>query len=145
MNLRTLPLLALLLFSAPLWAQEVETEAAPEILNVENLALLREEVRPLPPVAEAIDLTAPTDDLWVRIRKGFSMPNLNDELVLTHQQWYLNRPDYLRRMVERSRRYLHFIVEELDRRGMPTELAFLPMVESSFDPMAYSKSHASGI
>lgn len=96
-------------------------------------------------MAEGIDLTAPTDDLWVRIRRGFSMPNLNDEIVLSHQQWYLNRPDYLRRMVERSRRYLYHIVEELEKRGMPTELAFLPMVESSFNPMAYSKAHASGL
>lgn len=108
-------------------------------------ALTTQEIKPPQVIAEGIDLTQPTDDLWVRIRQGFSMPNLNDELVLSHQQWYLNRPDYLRRMVERSRRYLHFIVEELEKRGMPTELAFLPMVESSFDPMAYSKAHASGL
>jgi len=107
--------------------------------------LATQEIKPPQAIAEGIDLTQPTDDLWVRIRQGFSMPNLNDELVLSHQQWYLNRPDYLRRMVERSRRYLHFIVEELEKRGMPTELAFLPMVESSFDPMAYSKAHASGL
>ena len=107
--------------------------------------LTPQEISLAPPVSESIDLTAPTDDIWVRIRKGFSMPNLNNEVVLSQQQWYLNRPDYLRRMVERSRRYLHFIVEELDKRGMPLELAFLPMVESSFDPMAYSKAHASGL
>ena len=57
------------------------------------------------------------------------MPNLADEVVLDHQQWYMNRPDLLRRMVERSRRYLHHIVEEIEKRGMPTELALLPMVE----------------
>jgi membrane-bound lytic murein transglycosylase D len=48
-------------------------------------------------------------------------------------------------MVERSRPYLHHIVEEIEKRGMPTELALLPMVESSFNPMAYSKAHASGL
>ena len=79
------------------------------------------------------------------IRNGFSMPNLTGDLVLAQQQWYMNRPDYLRRMVERSSRYLHHIVEELERRGMPTELAFLPMVESAFNPMAYSRAHASGL
>jgi membrane-bound lytic murein transglycosylase D len=73
------------------------------------------------------------------------MPNLTGDLVLTQQQWYMNRPDYLRRMVERSSRYLHHIVEEIERRGMPTELAFLPMVESAFNPMAYSRAHASGL
>ncbi|MFC5301015.1 lytic transglycosylase [Azospira restricta] len=98
-----------------------------------------------PTLPDTIDLTATPDDLFVRIRNGFGMPNLNGDLVLSQQQWYLNRPDYLRRMVDRSARYLHFIVEELERRGMPTELAFLPMVESAYNPMAYSRAHASGL
>lgn len=94
---------------------------------------------------DTIDLTVEPDDLIERLRNGFSMPNINNNLVLYHQQWYLNRPDYLRRMVERSRLYLHYIVEELNKRGMPTELALLPMVESAYNPMAYSRSHASGL
>jgi membrane-bound lytic murein transglycosylase D len=98
-----------------------------------------------PPLTETIDLTTAPDDLFVRIRNGFSMPNLTGDLVLAQQQWYLNRPDYLRRMVDRSSRYLHHIVEELEKRGMPTELAFLPMVESAFNPMAYSRARASGL
>ena len=93
----------------------------------------------------SIDLTASPDNLWDRLRNGFAMPNLNDDLTLHYQQWYLNRPDALRRMVERSRPFLHHIVEEIEKRGMPTELALLPMVESSFNPMAYSKAHASGL
>lgn len=93
----------------------------------------------------AIDLTANPDNLWDRLRNGFAMPNLNDDLTLHYQQWYQNRPDALRRMVERSRPFLHHIVEEIEKRGMPTELALLPMVESSFNPMAYSKAHASGL
>jgi membrane-bound lytic murein transglycosylase D len=59
--------------------------------------------------------------------------------------YYAARPEYLKRMFERSRRYLHHIVEELERRGMPTELALLPMVESAFNPLAYSRAHASGL
>ena len=73
------------------------------------------------------------------------MPDINSDLVLYHQQWYLNRPDYLRRTVERSSRYMYHIVEELDKRGMPMELALLPMVESAYNPMAYSRSKASGL
>ncbi len=103
------------------------------------------EIAAHPTLPGAIDLTESPDDLFVRIRNGFSMPNLTGDLVLAQQQWYMNRPDYLRRMVERSSRYLHHIVEELERRGMPTELAFLPMVESAFNPMAYSRAHASGL
>ncbi|MBK1679608.1 lytic transglycosylase [Rhodocyclus tenuis] len=102
----------------------------------------------LPPVALAaspIDLTAEHEDLFVRLRSGFSIPDINNDLVLYHQQWYLNRPDYLRRMVERSRRYLHHVVEELEQRGMPTELALLPMVESAYNPMAYSRAKAAGL
>lgn len=103
------------------------------------------ELQPVQRIPGAIDLTAPTEDLWVRLRNGFAMPNLNNELVLQHQQWYQNRPEALRRMVERSRRYIHHIVEELEKRGMPTELALLPMVESAFNPMAFSRAQAAGL
>lgn len=109
------------------------------------IPLEREEISQAPRIPQAVDLTAPTQDLWVRVRNGFTMPNLNDELVLRHQQYYQSRPEYLRRMVERSRPYLHHIVDELEKRGMPTELALLPMVESAYNPMANSPAHASGL
>jgi membrane-bound lytic murein transglycosylase D len=96
-------------------------------------------------IPQALDLTESTDDLWARIRNGFAMPNLDDDLVARHQQYYLAHPEYLRRMVERSRLYLHHIVEELEKRNMPMELALLPMVESAYNPMAYSSSQASGL
>ena len=118
--------------------------AEPASLNADNV-LTRHELIPPPQLPNTIDLTAPSDNLWERIRNGFGMTNLNDNLVLHYQQWYQNRPDALRRMVERSRPYLHYIVEELEARGMPTEIALLPMVESSFNPMAYSRAHASGL
>ncbi|MBE0615291.1 MAG: transglycosylase SLT domain-containing protein [Burkholderiales bacterium] len=73
------------------------------------------------------------------------MPNLSSPLVQERQIWYASQPSYVKRMVERSKRYLYYIVEELEKRGMPTELALLPMVESAFNPMAYSRSHASGL
>ena len=97
------------------------------------------------PLPETIDLTAEPEELFQRLRRGFSMPNINNALVLHHQQWYVNRPEALRRMVERSSRYLHHIVEEIEKRGMPMELALLPMVESAYNPVAYSRSHASGL
>ena len=103
------------------------------------------EIPTQPPLPKAIDLTDNCDDLFQRIRNGFSMPDINNDLVLYHQQWYMNRPDYVRRMVERSSLYLYHIVNELDKRGMPMELALLPMVESAYNPMAYSRSKASGL
>lgn len=104
----------------------------------------RQEIKS-PELARAIDLTSTDDDLWERMRKGFSMPNLVSPLVDDRQIYYTTRPSYIKRMVERSRRYLYHIVEELEKRNMPTELALLPMVESAFNPLAYSSAHASGL
>jgi len=84
-------------------------------------------------------------NLWVRIRMGYAIAEVESPLVQRHMTWYLNRPEYLERMVERGRRYLHYIVEELERRHMPLEIALLPMIESAYNPVAYSRAHASGI
>ncbi|TAN84555.1 MAG: LysM peptidoglycan-binding domain-containing protein, partial [Gallionella sp.] len=62
-----------------------------------------------------------------------------------HEQWYASRPDYVARMTDRARRYLYYITSEVERRGMPSEIALLPMIESAFNPGAYSTSSASGI
>ena len=87
----------------------------------------------------------PQTDLWERIRRGFAMPDLDNDLVRRREQWYASRPDYLLRMTERSRPYLFHIVEEIERRGMPTELALLPFIESAFNPQAVSSAKAAGM
>jgi membrane-bound lytic murein transglycosylase D len=92
-----------------------------------------------------IDRTSPAEDIWQRIRQGFAMPDLDNALVRRKTAEYARQPDYLQRVFERSRFYLYHIVEELEKRGLPTELALLPMVESAFNPMAYSRAHASGL
>jgi membrane-bound lytic murein transglycosylase D len=92
-----------------------------------------------------VALLMPPADLWERIRRGFKMPDLQDEYVRQQEQWYLQRPDYIARMTERSRKYLFHIVEELERRDMPTELALLPFVESAFNPQAVSSARAAGM
>lgn len=84
-------------------------------------------------------------DLWPRIRSGFAMRDLDSKLVARHEKWYASRPDYVARMTDRARRYLYYITEEVERRGMPSEIALLPMIESAFNPGAYSTSRASGI
>ncbi len=89
-------------------------------------------------------LFTPTD-LWDRIRRGFAMPDLEQNLVQDREQWYAHRPDYMLRMTERSSKYLFHIVEELERRGMPTELALLPYIESAFNPQAVSSAKAAGM
>jgi membrane-bound lytic murein transglycosylase D len=97
------------------------------------------------PALPRVDRTVRQDDVWQRIRVGFAMPDIAGPLVAEKTAWYVARPDYLKRVFERSRRYLYHIVEEIEKRGLPTELALLPMVESSFNPMAYSRAHASGL
>src|SRR5665647_945560 len=95
--------------------------------------------------SQAVTQLAPPGDIWERIRRGYGMPNLESELVLDREQWYSTRPDYMLRMTERSRKYLFHIVEELERRNMPTELALLPFIESAFNPQAVSSAKASGM
>ena len=85
------------------------------------------------------------NDLWERIRKGYQMPELESDLVNDRTQWYASKPDYLQRMSERSSKYLYHIVDELEARKMPTELALLPFVESAFNPQAVSSARASGM
>ncbi len=98
------------------------------------------------PLLKASDsLGNPQQDLWARIRVGFALPELDTELVQDNINWYAQRPDYTERMLERSKRYLFYIVEAVESRGMPTEIALLPMVESAFNPKAYSSAHAAGL
>jgi len=89
-------------------------------------------------------LTRPSD-LWERLRQGFAMPDLDSKLVAVHEAYYAAHPELLRGIFARARRYLHFIVEEVERRGLPMELALLPAVESGFNPMALSSAQASGL
>ena len=102
---------------------------------------------PFPPEisAELEALPPPAADLWDRIRRGYAMPELESPYVTKWEEWYSSRPDYIARMVDRSRRYLYYIVVEVEKRGMPLEIALLPMVESAFNPVAMSTSRASGI
>ena len=129
--------------SAPLEAKTKPILDMPS--SPRDASLQRREVRDPITLPRALDLTQSPDDLWDRIRRGFSMPNLDSPLVRNRQVYYASQKAYFERMVARSRRYMYHIVEEIEKRGMPTELALLPMVESAFNPMAYSRAHASGL
>lgn len=103
-------------------------------------------IDPLRPT-ELLDLGAPgaQADLWMRVRQGVAIHDLQNERVDKWQQWYASRPDYVQRMTERGGRYLFHIVEEVSKRGLPTELALLPFIESAFNPQAMSSAKASGM
>lgn len=102
-------------------------------------------IKPTELASQTVTTLEPPADLWARIRRGFAMPGLDSDLVRTHEQWYATRPDYMERMTDRSRKYLFHIVEELERRNMPTELALLPFIESAFNPQAVSSARAAGM
>ncbi|MFZ9671380.1 MAG: transglycosylase SLT domain-containing protein, partial [Burkholderiaceae bacterium] len=91
----------------------------------------------------AVPATPP--NLMLRVQRGFAMPELPSKLVDTHIKRFLNKPEYLERVFDRGGRYLHHIVEEVEARGLPTELALLPIVESAFNPQATSRAKAAGL
>jgi membrane-bound lytic murein transglycosylase D len=91
------------------------------------------------------DVPLPDPDLWHRIRVGFQLEPLDSPLVMDHEDWYSSRPEYIKRFVDRGSLYLHYIVEQVEKRGMPMEVALLPVIESAFTPKAMSRAKASGI
>ena len=101
-------------------------------------------VADVPGVQPVASVVAPSD-LWERIERGFAMPDLDDERVAHWERWYASRPDYLQRMADRASKYLFHIVEEIERRDLPLELALLPFIESAFNPEAVSHAKAAGM
>lgn len=94
---------------------------------------------------EAAAAAVPAGDLWNRIRRGFAMPDLTGKRAAAATHWYAGQPDYMVRMGERASLYLYHIVQEIERRGLPTELALLPFVESAMQPQAVSSAQAAGL
>ena len=88
---------------------------------------------------------APSDNLWIRIRDGFQMEPMNTPLEIEQVRWLSARPDYVNRSMTRSSRYLFYIVQEVNARNMPTEIALLPFVESAFVTHAKSSAKAVGL
>ena len=131
-------------FATPLTAPLLSSEAHTTTMHP-PIVLASEELEDDPPPIPTVDLVTPPEDLWQRMRNGFAMPDLDSPLVASQQAWYLNSPQYLHRVFERAQRYLYYIVGELEKRGMPTELALLPIIESAYNPQARSPARALGI
>lgn len=139
---KTLPLVTAIPVALPVSAAasapSLETSAA-------TVAELPAPPLPLPRVRLDPEQDTERAQLWQRLREGFVLPDLDSELVEKWQQWYARDPAYVQRMAERSGRYLFHVVEEVQRRGLPTELALLPFIESAFNPQALSRAAASGM
>ena len=102
--------------------------------------------QPPPPVEAVPDLPPEAyTDLLDRVRSGYAIEDVQSYAVDREVETYRAKPDFLDRTFKRGSRYLYYIVTELERRNMPLELALLPVVESAFNPVAYSRSRASGL
>lgn len=117
------------------------TDAGGELKDLVNAEPVSSQVAQAPPDPEETSVP----DLWDRIRRGMALPGIESSLVRTHEVWYASRPDYMGRMTVRAERYLFYIVEEVQRRKLPMELALLPFIESAFNPQAESRARAMGM
>jgi len=84
-------------------------------------------------------------DLLQKLRTGFSLPPEDNRRITTELDWFVRHPEYLQRVFTRAQRFLPYITAELEQRGLPLELALLPVVESAYDPFAYSHGRAAGL
>ncbi|MBW4052576.1 MAG: LysM peptidoglycan-binding domain-containing protein [Proteobacteria bacterium] len=84
-------------------------------------------------------------DLFDRIRAGFMLPDPRERAIDEQLNWYASHPDYLQRAFGRADMYLYYIVKQLEKRHMPLELALLPVIESAYQPFAYSSARAAGL
>jgi membrane-bound lytic murein transglycosylase D len=85
------------------------------------------------------------DDLFDRMRAGFAFDEVQEPAIDTQLAWFEHNPEYLERVFQRAQRYMYHIITEVEARGMPTEFALLPVVESAYEPFAYSPSQAAGL
>jgi membrane-bound lytic murein transglycosylase D len=127
---------------APVVMQAVATQPAEQSTQMS--------VEQLPEIADQLQLVVdtlpePEPDLIGRMVNGFSLALPDDKRVTQELNWYRSHPSYIQRIQERAEPYLHFILEEIDKRDMPGEIALLPAVESAFRPFAYSPGRAAGM
>ncbi|HEY0845715.1 MAG TPA: transglycosylase SLT domain-containing protein [Noviherbaspirillum sp.] len=141
LKIRSLSTTALFLLGAPLSVQSADLSL--QLHNWSQVSALEAPYDPNDPLIQLLSMEEV--DVWGRIRKGFAIPDLDNPLVANHVEWYSSRPDYIQRTTTRASRYLFHVVQELEKRNMPTELALLPFIESAFNPQALSSAKAAGM
>lgn len=141
LKIKSLTYTALFLLGAPLSVQSADLSL--QIQNWSQLSAIEAPYDLNDPLLQMLSMEEV--DVWGRIRKGFGIPDLDNPLVANHVEWYSSRPDYIQRTTTRASRYLFHVVQELEKRNMPTELALLPFIESAFNPQALSSAKAAGM
>ena len=135
------------LLAASLPASATSVLMADELLDRGEMSPAPGEISLQADPAAAIPIVeeSPPGDLWERVRAGLSLHRLENARIAAERRWYVDNPDYMTRVTERATPYLYHVVEELERRGMPMEFALLPIMESAYDPFAYSHGRAAGM
>jgi membrane-bound lytic murein transglycosylase D len=120
---------------------------ASEALERPTPMVVRQQLRVAQPRPEPFEIDAPLayTDIWSRLRAGYALGEGKPEGIAPELGFYVKNRDFVRRALDRGKPYLHHIAEQLERRSMPMELALLPVVESAFQPAAYSPSRAAGL
>ena len=97
-------------------------------------------------ISEKVGKGLPSDsNIWLRINGGYKMKQKPSRRIKNFETWYSKRPEYVERMLERSGKYLFYVVSEVEKRNMPMEIALLPMIESAYNPIATSRKKAAGM
>jgi membrane-bound lytic murein transglycosylase D len=126
----------------PMTAGAVVSRVGPDAQGSSSAAI-PDSALPGPPADSLV--TANRGDLFDRLRGGFLLQEVDQPAIDSELNWFANHPDYLERTFSRSELWLYYIVGQLEARNMPRELALLPVIESAFEPYAYSRARASGL
>ena len=133
---------AIILHAVPSQAQPPFVDGVPAAIATSSNSLSL-----IPPLGDASLPSSPAsaEDILDRLRRSFSLTYEQNNRTAAEKKWFASHPDYLNRVFTRAQRYLPYIVAELERRDLPLELALLPIVESAYDPFAYSHGRAAGL
>ena len=126
-------------------SQDVVVSEPNTTFPIEKRPTLLAASQPLTGILVSAYTVPETSDLWEQLRREFQFPKQDNKRIDIQRNWYIRHPAYLQRVSERSKRYGWHIQQQLKQRNMPAEIALLPIVESAFDPFAYSHGRAAGL
>ena len=124
---------------------ETNIEAQETASNISVETTIEESETTIENPAQPAMIKAPPDNVWERIRSGYQLESLDNKIVRKYEVFYSKNPKTMERIIDRAKDYLPYIVSEVERRGLPLELALLPVVESAYNPRAYSRAGAAGL
>jgi membrane-bound lytic murein transglycosylase D len=126
-------------------SQNVAASEPSTSFQIEKQPTLLAAAQPVTGILVSAYTVPETSDLWEQLRREFQLPEQDNKRIRIQRNWYIKHPAYIQRVSERAKRYAWHIQQQLKQRNMPAEIALLPIVESAFDPFAYSHGRAAGL